>query len=395
MNLCFVTPRFPYPPTQGDQVRTYHQLRALSARHRITLTAACERAPDAPALAEMARWCERIETVPIGGLHAVLPLALGAAATRLPLQVLYHLSFALRRTLARTFAAQRYDIVHACLLRTAPYVWNIGPPVVLDLVDSLSRGIAARLPYLAQPLRAIYAFERGRVERYERRVCAPFPRSIVSAQADADALGAENVTVIANAVDVDRFPFALEGRENDLFVMTGNMGYHPNIDGAVWFATQVWPRIRQAVPAARFQIVGARPAATVRALERIPGVRVTGMVPNVHDYLRRATIALCPIRCGSGIQNKVLEAMASGTPVLSTPYGNQGIGAQPDQEMILAQEEPQAFAGAALALLADAQVRERLARAARARIEREFTWENHARRLEEAYEKAREKAPPP
>lgn len=387
MNLCFVTPRFPYPPTQGDQVRTYHQIRSLSARHRITLTAACDRVPDKEALAEMARWCERIETVPIGGLRAVLPLALGAAATQLPLQVLYHLSSALRRTLARTLAAQPYDLVHASLLRTAPYVWNVEPPVVLDLTDTLSRGIASRLPLLAQPLRAIYAFELGRVERYERQVCTHFRRSIVCTQADADALGAENVTVIPNAVDLERFPFVSEGRENDLLVMTGNMGYHPNVDGAVWFATQVWPHIRHAVPSARFQLVGARPTASVRALGRIPGITVTGNVPDVHEYLRRAAIALCPIRCGSGIQNKALEAMASGTPLLSTPYGNEGVGAQPDREVILAQE-PQAFAQAALAMLADAPLRERLARAARARIEREFTWEHLARRLEAAYEKA-------
>jgi sugar transferase (PEP-CTERM/EpsH1 system associated) len=387
MNLCFVTPRFPYPPTQGDQVRTYHQIRSLSVRHRITLTAACDRAPSDEALAEMARWCERIETVPIGGIRAVLPLALGVAATRLPLQVLYHLSSAMRATLARTLAAQPYDLVHASLLRTAPYVWNVALPVVVDLTDTLSRGIANRLPFLAQPLRAIYAVELGRVERYEHQVCSRFARSIVCAQADADALGADNVTVVPNAVDLERFPFVSEGRENELLIMTGNMGYQPNVDGAVWFATQVWPHIRQAVPSARFQLVGARPAASVRALERIPGITVTGNVSDVHDYLRRAAIALCPIRCGSGMQNKSLEAMASGTPLLSTPHGNEGIGAQPDREVLLAQE-PAAFAQAALALLADASLRERLARAARERIEREFTWENHARRLEIAYEKA-------
>jgi sugar transferase (PEP-CTERM/EpsH1 system associated) len=391
MKLCFVVPRFPYPPTRGDQVRTYHQIRFLSARHRITLVAACDRTPEKEARAEMARWCERIETVPIGGLRALLPLAAGVLATTLPLQVLYHLSSALNATLARVLAAQPHDLVHASLLRTAPYVWNVRPPVVLDLVDALSRSIAARLPHLGRPLRAIYAFERGRIERYEREACAHFRRSIVSAQADADALGGDNVAVIRNAVDLERFPYVAQERESDLFVMTGNMGYHPNVDGAAWFATNVWPRIRQAVPAARLQLVGARPAAAVRALERIPGIAVVADVPDVHEYLRRAAVAICPIRCGSGIQNKVLEAMASGTPMLSTPHGNEGVGALPDREILLAQE-PQAFAQAAISLLADAPLRERLARAARARIEEDFTWERHARRLEEVYEKARETA---
>jgi hypothetical protein len=251
MNLCFVTPRFPYPPVQGDQVRVYHQIRTLSARHRITLISACERDPDESARAEMGRWCEFVRIVPAGGMRAVLPLAVGIFSSRLPLQALYYRSEPLRRLVARTLSERTYDVVHASLLRIAPSVQDVAPPVVIDLTDAVSRSIAARLPHMRRPMRDVYAFEQQRTERYEREVCARFRRSVVCAQADADALGM-GAAVIPNAVDTERFSFAIEPREDGLIVMTGNMGYHPNVDGVVWFTTHVWPLIRLAVPDARF-----------------------------------------------------------------------------------------------------------------------------------------------
>jgi sugar transferase (PEP-CTERM/EpsH1 system associated) len=387
MNLCFVTPRFPYPTVRGDQVRTYHQIRTLSERHRITLVAGYDRLPNTAARTEMERWCERIETVPLGGFPALFRLAGGALTTRLPLQVLYYASPAFHRVLARTLATQHYDLVHASLIRTAPYVMNIAPPVVIDLTDALGRSIAARIPHAPPPLRALYAFEGKRVERYERELCKRFPRLVVSAQADAVALQVKNVTVIPNAVNAAAFPFAPDQREDDLIIMTGNMGYHPNVDGAVWFATEIFPIIRQARPGARLRLVGARPSPAVRALERLPGVTVTGEVPNIYDHLRQATMAVCPIRCGSGIQNKVLEAMSSGTPLISTPHGNEGVGALPEHELLIA-GDAQTFARASIALLNDPKRRRELAHAAHDRILRDFTWEQHARSLEAVYAQA-------
>lgn len=344
----------------------------------------CDRLPDPDARAEMERWCEHIETVRVGGLFAAPGMMLGALNTQLPLQVLYYSSPALRRVVARTLCLQRYDIVQASLIRAAPYVWKIQPPVVLDLTDALSRSIAGRLPRLPPLLRAIYAFEHRRVVRYEQDACRHFSQLLVSAQADAAALSAKNVTVIHNAVDIARFPFSRDEREDDLIIMTGNMGYHPNVDGAVWFAMEVWPALRQARPAARLYLVGARPAPAVRALERFPGITVTGQVSDMHAYLRRATVAICPIRCGSGIQNKVLEAMSSGTPMVCTPHGNEGIGGRPEHELLIAQDAA-AFTQATIALLGNPARREALAQAARTRIEHEFTWEQHGRRLEAIY----------
>jgi polysaccharide biosynthesis protein PslH len=335
----------------------------------------------------MERWCEHIETVRVGGLFAAPGMVLGALSTQIPLQVLYYSSPALRRVVARTLCLQHYDLVHASLIRTAPYVWNIKPPVVLDLTDALSRSIAGRLPRLPALPRAVYAFEHRRVVCYEQDACRHFPQLLVCAQADATALNAKNVTVIRNAVDIARFPFSRDERENDLIVMTGNMGYHPNVDGAVWFVMDIWPALRRARPAARLYLVGARPAPAVRALQRLPGITVTGHVSDMHAYLRRATVAICPIRCGSGIQNKVLEAMSSGTPIVCTPHGNEGVGGLPGHELLIAQDAT-AFTQATIALLANPARREELAQAARARIEREFTWEQHGRRLEEIYAQA-------
>jgi len=387
MNICFVTPRFPYPVTKGDQLRAYHQIRCLSRRHAVTLVAASSVSVDAAARAEMERWCERVEIVPVGGRQLPLRMIKGMVLSDLPLQVLFYAATNWRTRLAEVLLAKQYDVVHLSLIRSAPTAWDVALPIVVDLVDALERSILSRSSRVPMPMRLAYDFERNRVARYEVEVCRRFSAAVVCAQADADALDTPNVAVVHSAVDTDRFAFAPEGREENLVMMTGNLGYEPNIDAAEWFVQEVWPHIRRAVPEARFRLVGARPAPRVHRLARYPGVEVVGPVGDMSSYLRTPRVAVCPMRCGSGIQTKLLEAMASGVPVVSTPLGNEGVGAKHDYEILTAQE-PETFAGTIVGLLGDQERCLRLAKAARALVEREFSWELHARRFEAVYANA-------
>jgi polysaccharide biosynthesis protein PslH len=385
MKICFVTPRFPFPTRTGDRHRPYRQIRELSRDHSITLVSTPGDAFNDAALEEMRKWCARIEVVPVGGLQSVLRMAWRAPSTTLPLQTLYYESTVMRRKLAAVLAAERYDVVHVTTLRMLPYVWRLAsPPVVVDLVDSQELGFATRrdrAPIWARPL---YEFERRRAREYERAACRRFPRLIVAGAADKEDLGYDNVDVLRTGADLDIFTFELNGRDSSTVIMTGNMGYQPNQDAAVWFVQEIWPWLRRARPELRFQIVGARPTSAVRALARQPGVEVTGPVDDMPAYLRRATVAVVPIRCGAGIQTKLLEAMASGTPAVATTAGNQGVAGVPG-EHLLVEDSAEGFARAALRLIDDPALRARLARNARRYMLEEFTWATHARRLEELY----------
>jgi sugar transferase (PEP-CTERM/EpsH1 system associated) len=388
VKICLVAPRFPYPTTKGDKLRVFHALKELSSRHEITLVAATDEPLADDARAIVARYCARLEVVPIPRLRSLTSLAFGATLSRLPLQTHFYSSPHLRRRLREVLAQTRFDIVHASLIRILPYVWDLeAPPVVVDLMDTFSRSIGLRRATAKPFLRFAYDLEARRVARYERAACRRFSMLFVCAEADRAALGEPEVAVVPTAADLDDFAYRREGRARDLVVVTGNMGYQPNVDAVLWFARQVWPRVRARRPEARFRVVGTRPAPEVRALDGNDGITVTGPVESVAGELQAATLSVCPTRAGSGMQIKVLEAMATGTPVVATGFANEGINAEPRAEVALA-DDPQAFAETVLALLAEPERRDAQARRARDLIERKFTWSAHAAQLEELYRRA-------
>ena len=388
MRICFLTPRFPFPPRKGATLRVYQQIRALSAQHAIILVSLAEgpvSTADREALADV---CEQVEVVPLGRARVVWNLAAGLLR-REPLQVGYFRSGEVRRRLARVLADGHIDVVHVSLIRMLPYAWDLGrPPVLVDLIDSLSLNLATRLHAGPAWQRWAYGLELGRVRAYERAAVRRFPALVVSSPADRAALGEGRIEVIPNGVDLDRFAYyPPDGpeREPATLVFSGNMGYGPNEDAVLWFAATVWPPLRAAWPALRWEIVGMRPGPRVRALAAPEsGIAVVGEVPDVTAYLRRATVAVCPMVSGSGIQNKVLEALAVGTPVVATSIANRGVQAAPGTELLVA-DTPEAFAAAVTGLLASPDARGRLSRAGRALIDRAFRWEQHAARLTSLY----------
>jgi glycosyltransferase involved in cell wall biosynthesis len=256
--------------------------------------------------------------------------------------------------------------------------------VVIDLTDAQSLGLRSRRDRMHFPARLLYDLELARIEHSERALARNFPHVVVTSEADRQELGSETVSIIRNGVDLTRFPYADTEREERRIVMTGNMGYQPNIDGALWFAERVWPRIRARYPNARWSVVGARPALALRSLDGQDGIEVLGQVEDLGAHLRHATIAIAPILCGAGIQNKVLEAFASGTPVVATSFANEGVQAKHGEHLMIA-DEPEAFAAAIAALFADPAMRLSLASRAHAFVEETLTWEAHVLQLEHIY----------
>lgn len=388
MKICFVTPRFPFPITKGDTLRAYNQIRELGRRHAVHLIAATETAVPESSLAELRTYCASVEVVKLGRARSFATVAALGIGSRLPLQVLYFLAPELRRRVARAMKREQFDVIHAMTIRVAPAVLDIpGAPVVVDFMDSFAANISTRRA-LAGPLaRRVFDLELKRVTAYERVVARRAAGGCVIAALDRDAIGVPELAIIPNGVDREAFVFHGGERDPATLIFTGNMGYGPNVDAVTWFAVECWPALAARYPGLRFQIVGARPAPAVVALGRQPGIEVTGKVESMVPYLHRATIAVCPIRCGSGMQNKLLEAMATGAPVVTSDFANRGIGAVGGRDLAVAADGPE-FVAAVSRLLDDADLRGRQARAAETWLDATYGWPRHASALIELYASA-------
>ncbi len=416
MRILFLTPRFPYPPLKGDTLRVYHQLRVLSKRHRITLISMTESPVIRSDYEHIAELCEHVSVVALPRWRAIANVGAGMVS-RQPMQVSYYRAAQFKQQLRTALTGERYDVVHTTLIRMLPYVWTLkDPPVVVDLIDSLSLNLADRRAQVRGPKRLGYEIEYRRVREYERAVVAHFPALIVSSAADREILVGSRVrdegvgtqwseaksrapllphpspysllpiTVIPNGVDLERFPFHEQmGRDSDTLVFTGNMGYHPNEEAVLWFASQVWPLLHSKHPNLCFQVVGTNPSERVRALAAPgTGIQVLGRVDDVTAYLGKATIAVCPMRSGSGIQNKVLEAMSVGAPVAATSIANRGVQGIPERDLLIA-DDPSEFAASVARLLNEPDTRANLARSARTFVEQNYRWEQHGDKLEAIY----------
>ena len=384
MRVLFVTTRCPVPPWRGDQVRAYHHLRLLAPRHAITCCILSWRRPPADAEAAVAALGVRVEVVPLGYAGAVPALAGALAGDSRPLQVLL---FARRRARARLAAllAEPFDVVHAQLLRGLADLEPGTRPLVVDLIDALSANTARRAAVEGGLVAPLLAHEAARLARAEAAIVARGgPCLVVSARERAALGGGENVRVVPNGVDAAAFPYRPDGRPPARLVFAGNLGYFPNVDAAAWLARDVLPRVRAAVPAAELLLVGARPARRVRALADLPGVSLAAAVPDIAPELAAASVAVIPLRAGSGLQNKVLEALATGTPVGRARCGHDGLDLRAGEHLLVA-EDAAGLADATIALLRDAGRARALARAGRELVERRYRWEDSAAGVESAW----------
>jgi sugar transferase (PEP-CTERM/EpsH1 system associated) len=384
VKVLFLVTRLPVPPWRGDQVRAFHHLRELAPRHDITCCALVSGPPPAALRASVEELGVRLEVVPIGRTGAVPALLRAVVGDRRPLQVLLYDRGDARHRVARLVERGGFDVVHAQLVRTAACLPEGGPPVVLDLIDALSANLARRARQERGPLAPVAAWEAARLARFEPQLMARAARTLVVSAAERDAIGGERVVVVANGVDLEAFPFSDRPRPAARLLFFGNLGYFPNVDAARWLAAEIYPRVRAEIPGAELRLVGARPARAVRALARRPGISLAAGVPAMAPEVAGATVAVVPMRAGTGLQNKVLEAMAVGTPVVATPSVAAGLDVEPGRHLLVAAEAA-GLAGATISLLRDGARARSMAEAARALVARRYRWAISAAEVERAW----------
>jgi polysaccharide biosynthesis protein PslH len=398
MRVLYLTPYVPSPV----RVRPYQLIHALAALgHEVTLICLAGRGEESEALAALRRTCREVVVVTTSARRAAAA-ALRALPSSLPLQAAYGASDALvREAQAR---ADRHDVVHIEHLRGSSYGPPLsGCPLVLDAVDCISLLFERALRQSESwGSRARALLDLARSRRAEGRYGETFEQVVVASSEDAWALRqiqapgvpAPHIEVIPNGVDLDMFRPAGCKREAATLVLSGKMSYHANEAAALYLGREIMPRVWRERRDARCVIVGRDPTAPVRALAADPRVAVVGGVPSISRFLQRATVAVAPLRYGVGIQNKVLEAMATATAVVATPQATVALGARAGEELAVA-GTPEAFAATVLELLESPGRRAALGAAARRYVEANHNWRHSAARLADLYWAALAHGPSP
>ncbi len=405
LRILFVTPYVPSPL----RVRPYNLIKHLSAAgHRVTVMAVCTSHDEYADATTLAPLCERVETVRVP-LGRSLWNCLRGLGSGLPLQALYSYSPVMAHRLALELDGRQaprrdpYDVLHVEHLRGVLFGLHVtGLPRVYDAVDCISRLFEKVARMGATPVsRWRAAIDLQRTRRFEAELLGRFDHILTSSAADRDALTqlarrsaessadavAHAITVLPNGVDGQYFAPRDAPRAPATLVFAGRMGYHANVAAVLYFVREVLPLIWAQRPDVQLLVVGKHPARDVTALARRygPRVRVTGYVPDMRPYIGRATVAVNPLLYAVGIQNKVLEAMAMATPVVTTPAGMTSLQARDGDELLVARDRRE-FARQVLRLLSDPALRQRLGDAGRRYVETQHDWTRVVSQLQHIYE---------
>jgi glycosyltransferase involved in cell wall biosynthesis len=392
MKILVAYPYVPYPLDRGTCQRLFHLIKELAAVHDIDFVSLAENGEGAEHADVFRPFCRSVEIIPF--VHPPWPkLFPNRLLDPLPSNVAHWNVPAVRARLQEIRRAGRYDAIHVCDIVTAQFFLNDNVPLIVDrsrvdLQFQLAEHSRMNFPLRTRLLRCEgYA----KLWFYERKVADRARMEIVCGPDDAAFLRRwvrQNIRaeVLVNGVDVDYFhggDFSQPDPQPTL-IFCGTMDYNPNIDALRWYFAEMHDSLRRAIPDLQVLVVGKAPVAEVKAYAEKPGVTVTGGVPDVRPYYRRAWLQMVPLRIGGGTRLKIVESLAIGTPVVSTSIGAQGLDLVHDQDILLA-DDSKAFVTQIIRALGDKSLRSRLAIAGMETARQRFSWKTIGQGLNALY----------
>lgn len=394
MKILYVCHRFPYPPKRGGKIRPFNMIRHLhEAGHEVTVCSLARSAAEAEEGRGIAPHCAAFH---VGIVNE--PLQWARMIVRLPVvtpsSMGYFRSSALKRQVDELLATQRFDLIFVHCSSVAQYVEHVsGTPKILDFGDMDSQKWLEYANYKPFPLSLGYTLEGSKMLWAEKRLARRFDLCTATTRAEWETLESYGTGVASdwfpNGVDAKFFsPDEATGGayDADTISFIGRMDYYPNQECMQRFCRDVWPRLTAARPAMKLLIVGADPSPAIKALQQFPGVTVTGSVPDVRPYIRGSALMVAPLAIARGTQNKILEAMAMGVPVVTSRAAAGGVDAEAEKHFLVA-DTPEELSAAILRIVGDPVERTRLATSGRERMLSHHAWPHSMKRLDAIIER--------
>ncbi len=378
MRILFVTP---YVPSR-IRTRPFNLIKSLSTTHDISLVALLVQDYERAMVKDIESYCTSVDLVPLTKWQAYTN-CLRALPTLTPLRVAYYRSPAFVARIKEVIYRQKIDVVHGELIKVVPALKAVlaqeNIPVCYDSVDCISWFLQQQTEVTRNPLKKVFAYsELQKMRRYERRELPGFDQVVIASASDKDRLGKitgqpHNIQVVSNGVDTNYFTPRAELRVVDSLVFSSKLDYFPNAQAILHFCKNTLPLVWQQHPRVRLTIVGSNPPPRVLALAADSRITVTGYVPDIRPYLGTASVALAPLLVAAGRQNKILEALAMGTPIVTTPRCASALGTQDGIHLLVA-EEPQACANGIVKLLDNPQLAQKMGTAGRQFVTENYSW---------------------
>lgn len=384
MKIFVLLSRIPYPIEKGDKLRAFHQLRCLSENNEIILCSLSDNSVHPDALTILNSFCTEVHIIPIKKTGMILNL-IKAFLNGNPLQVGYFYRSKVQKKIAALIKQSKPDHIYCQLIRVSEYVKNVEIPKTLDYQDIFSTGAKRQAETASFWMKPLLLSEYKRLQRYEAQVFAKFDHKTIISEPDRDLLLhplKNEVVIIPNGVDHEYFHPVTQPKLYDL-VFTGNMGYPPNIDAARFIADEIFPLVLAQFPKASLLIAGANPHAKVSALKS-SNITITGWLPDIRESYASSSIFIAPMRIGTGLQNKLLEAMAMQLPCITSILANQALGATPDHEILVATTAKQ-YADHIINIMQNAQFASEIAKNGFEFVNRKFSWQNSTSLLENLF----------
>lgn len=380
-DIVFIVSRFPYPLEKGDKLRAFYQLKELSKTYHVTLICTSDLPVSAENLQIVNQYCKQIHIFQLSKLGLLFQLCISVFNSK-PFQVQYFYRKSIHRKIKQVIAELQPTHIYCQLIRVSEYVKNEHLiPKTLDYMDALSKGMERRIQTEPWYKSWFYKLESRRLKQYERRIFDYFENKTIISEQDRKLIyhpGNAGIVVVPNGIEQSFFEDLSIPKDYDL-VFTGNFSYAPNIEAAMCLAEEILPRIhRKGIPC-KLLLSGASPVKKVLDLQS-ENVHISGWVDDIRISYQRSRLFAAPLFIGTGLQNKLLEAMASGLPCITTPLANNALGGT-NYENILLAEDIDTFVEKIAAGLVNESNFSSIALHGKNYIEQHYSWEKQTLKL--------------
>jgi sugar transferase (PEP-CTERM/EpsH1 system associated) len=386
LKILYLCHRFPYPGNDGSRVRSLHIIKHFkNSGHQVSVASLVRSDEEAVAGKPLAELCDRVIMARVNETVQNLRMAAYLFCPT-PSSMAYFHSKILAQHIDEEIQTNRPDLIYVHCSSVAPYVADIDIPKIMDFVDIDSAKWLIYAKFKSFPISLGYWYEGIKLRRAEKSLAQRFDISTCITQTELDTLIDYGLNIdgdwFPNGVDFEFFcPSQQPDYDANTISFIGRMDYYPNIEAMLRFCEHIFPLIQQRNPNASMVIVGANPAPEIIALREIDGMTVTGTVDDVRTYVRNSAVMVAPLKIARGTQNKILEAMAMGVPVVCSDIAARGVNAVDGQHILVANSD-QHCADQILSLLNNPDQRLQLSRAGRELIVNNYSWEKAMQRLD-------------